>query len=76
MGKKGDFERDMGAGARQTGLNISETADPLGFFSLTTISMVYSEWSKNRKYPVNYLDGNALSIPEFRGKWPDCFELA
>ncbi len=40
MGKKGDlsdFERGMLVGARRAGLNISKTADLLGF-SYTTIS--------------------------------------
>jgi len=47
-GKKGDlsdFECGMVVDARQAGLNISETADLLGF-SLTTISRVYRECSE------------------------------
>ncbi len=45
MGKKGilrDFESGMVVGARRAGLNISKTADLLGF-SRTTISRVYRE---------------------------------
>ncbi len=76
MGKKGDlsdFERGMVVGARRAGLSISETADLLGF-SHTTISRVYRELSKKRKYPVNSssLSENALSMSEVRGEWPGC----
>ncbi len=55
MGKKGDLsysERGMVVSARRAGLSISKTADLL-VFSHTTISRVYREWSKNRKYPVS-----------------------
>ncbi len=49
MGRKGDLgdsECEMVVGARQTGLNISETADLLGF-SHTTISRVYRATVRN-----------------------------
>ncbi len=51
MGKKGDlsdFERGMVVGARRAGLNISKTADLLGF-SRTTISSLYRGWYEKEK---------------------------
>ncbi len=77
MGKKGDlsdFECGMVVGARRAGPSISKTADPLEF-SRTTISRVYREWSKKRKYPVSgsCVDENALLMSEVRGEWLDWF---
>ncbi len=46
------FKRGMVVGARRAGLSISKTADLPGF-SRTTISRVYRECSKKRKYPVS-----------------------
>ena len=49
MGKKCDLsDRGMFVGARQGGLNISETADLLGF-SRTTVSRFCTEWCKKQK---------------------------
>ncbi len=72
MGKKGDlsdFERGMVVGVRRTGLSISKTADLLRFSS-TTISRVYREWSKKRKYPVSgsCVDENTLLMSEENGQ--------
>ena len=50
MGKKEDlvdFERVMVIGFRHTGLNVSVTADLLGF-SHINISWVYRDWSKEK----------------------------
>ncbi len=55
----------MVVGARRAGLSISKTADLLRF-SHTTISSVYRECSKKRKYPVSgsCVDENALLMSE------------
>ncbi len=79
MGKKGDlsdFEREMVVGARRSGLSISKTADLLGF-SCTTISRVYENGLKKRKYPVSgsCVDKNALLMSEVRGEWADWLEI-
>ncbi len=79
MGKKGDlsdFERGMVVGVRRVGLSISKTADLLGF-SCTTISRVYRECLKKRKYPVTgrCVNENALLMSEVRGEWADWLEM-
>ncbi len=79
MGKKGDlsdFERGMFVGARRAGLSYSKTADLLGF-SHTTISRVYENGPKKRKYPVSgsCVDENALLMSEVRGEWADWLEM-
>ncbi len=79
MGKKcnlGDFERGMVVGARWAGLSISKTADLLGFLR-TTISRVYRECLKKRKYPVSgsCVNKDTLLMSEVRGEWADCLEM-
>ncbi len=79
MEKKGDlsdFERGMVVGARRAGLSISRSADLLGF-SHVTISRVYREGPKKRKYSLSgsCVDKNALLMSEVRGEWADWLEM-
>ncbi len=62
--------------ARRAGLSISKTADLRGF-SQTTISRVYSNGLKKRKYPVSgsCVDENALLMSEVRGQWAEWLEM-
>lgn len=62
----------MVIGARQAGLNSSESADLLGFFHRAIV-----RFTKKRKYPVHCSspDENASLMPEVTGQWPGCFEL-
>ncbi len=59
----------MFVGARRAGLSILKTANLLGF-SQTTISRVYRECPKKRKYPVS---GNGPV--DAKGECPGWFEL-
>jgi len=73
MGKNGDltnFERGMVVGARRAGLNISQSAQLLGF-SCTTIST--KNGMKREKHPVSGspVGENALLMLEVRGEWAD-----
>ncbi len=70
MGKKedlNDFERGMVVGTRRAGLSISKTADLLGF-SLTTISRVYRECPKKRKYPNDWQLCGRKCLVDVRGQ--------
>lgn len=71
MGKKcdlSDFEHGMIVGARQAGLNISETADLPGL-SYTKISWVCRESSGKDKISSEW---QFSLMAEVRGEWPDC----
>jgi len=77
MGHKGDlsdFERGMVVGARQAVLNISETADLLGF-SYTSLGFTENALKK-RKYPASgsSVGENVWLLPDVR-EWLDWFEL-
>ncbi len=68
MGKKedlSDFERGMVVGARPAGLNISKTADLLGF-SHTTISTVYREWSEKEKISESESVGSEFGVKNMK----------
>jgi len=62
----------MVVGARQAGLNISQSAQVLGF-SHTTISRVFKECCEKEKHPVcgSPVGENALLMLEVRGEWAD-----
>ena len=79
MGKKldpSDYDRGIIVGARQGGLNISETADLLGFH--TQQSLQFAEnGTKNKKHPVSSssVGINVLLMKEVRGERPDWSKL-
>lgn len=71
-GDSKEFERGMAIGARKADLNVSESADQVGF-SNTAISRVYRKRPEKEKLEQQF--SGWICLIDARGVWPNCLKL-